>query len=77
VPEQHAQVRALIVGRHDKPAVHVGVPARLEAQQFPQLLRVRAVDGPHPPVRDADTRQRHRRFGHDPERLPSGVVIGR
>ena len=38
VPEQHAEVRALVVGRDEEAAVHVGVPARLVAEQPPDPL---------------------------------------
>ena len=43
VPEQHAELGAVVVGLHEEAAVHVGVPARLVAQQPAHALRVRVV----------------------------------
>src|ERR671914_517372 len=54
VPEQHAEVRTLVVRRHEKAAVHVGVPARLVAEEPPDpvdLVGARGAAAGTPPLR--------------------------
>ena len=77
VPEEDAEVGAVVVGRHEEAAVHVGVPARLVAQQpadrLDRLGRGRALAAlAH---RRAGDRRDPRR--HDPERLARRVVVRR
>ena len=77
VPEEDAEVGAVVVGRHQEAAVHVGVPARLVAQQpadrVDGLGRGRALAAlAH---RGAGDRRDARR--HDPERLARRVVVRR
>ncbi len=77
VPEQHAEPCAAVVGRDREAAVHVGVPARLVAQQAPHAVDLGARPRVLAPVahrRAGDVRRARR---HDPERLAGGVVVGR
>ncbi|GIG78637.1 hypothetical protein Pka01_17640 [Planotetraspora kaengkrachanensis] len=68
-------MRAFVIGLGEEAAVHVRVPARLEAQQFAQAIDVRVADREHALVRYGRAFDGHRRVADDPERLPSGVVI--
>ena len=70
-------MRVVVVRRHEEAPVHVGVPAWLEAQQLPQTLSGRAVQGSRSPIGDRITRQHDRRIGHDPEGLSRSVVVAR
>ena len=77
VPEQHAEVRAVVVGRHQEAAVHVGVAARLVAQQPPH--RVDRAGRGRGSRRSSTVApgDRGRAAGHDPERLAGRVVVRR
>jgi hypothetical protein len=77
VPEQHPEIRARVVGLDEEAPVHVGMAARLVAEQPPHAVdRVvgRRGSAPLPDGRAGD--RRHPR-GHDPKRLAGGVVVGR
>ena len=77
VPEEHAEVGAVVVGRDEEAAVHVGVAARLVAEQPPHrvdLVRGRRVLAPLEHGRAGDLGRARR---HDPERLAGRVVVRR
>ena len=71
------QVARRLVRRNQQAPVHVGVPARLEAEQTAEPVDVGVVDRPRPTVGDVGPRDVDRRVHDDPERLPARVVVGR
>src|SRR5918992_1022061 len=77
VPEQHAEVRALVVRRHEKAAVHVGVPARLVAEEPPDPVDLVGARGVLTPGGDGLARDLEHILLDDPKRLAGGVVVGR
>jgi hypothetical protein len=77
VPEQDPQIRAGVVGWGEETAVHVGVAARLQAQQLAKPVRLRVLAGADPTLGHGGARQVDRRRRDDAERLPTGVVVNR
>ena len=77
VPEQDPEVGAVVVGRHEKAAVHVGVPAGLVAEQPADAVDVLATRGVLAPVSDRLARDLEHAAVDDPKRLAGGVVVGR
>ena len=77
VPEQHAQLGAGVVGLDEEAAVHVGVPARLVAEQPPHALGLRALERERPALGDRRARQLRGALEDDPERLAGRVVVRR
>ena len=77
VPEQHAEVGAVVVGRDDEAAVHVGVPARLLDEQPPDAVDGLGPGGVRAPFGHGRARDLERALAHDPERLARRVVVGR
>jgi len=77
MPEQHAEVRALIVGRDPEAAVHVGMTARLvteeSAHKVDPLGRCRRLA----PFSHGRSRDLADVTDDDPERLPGRVVVHR
>ena len=76
VPEQCTEVGSVVIGRRDEASIHVGVAARLIAEQFSQTLDTCVAGGIDPPLCHCLAWQVHRRVGHDPERFPRRVVVG-
>ena len=77
MPEQHAEVGAVVVRRNHKAAIHVGVAARLVAEKPTDpidLLRARGVLTPR-----ADRHTGNVECGgiDDPKRLTGRVVVSR
>ena len=77
VPEEHAEVGAVVVGRDEEAAVHVGVAARLVAEQPAHTLGLLRRRGAHPALGDRRAGQRRRALAHDAERLARRVVVRR
>src|SRR5262245_61291458 len=75
MPEQHAKVRAVVVGRNDEAPVHVCMPPGLMTQQLPQAVDIWVAGRVRPPVGDVAAWQGDRRVSHDPERLASRVIV--
>ena len=75
--QKHAEVGAVVVRRNEKAAVHVGVAARLQAEELAKPVRVRVLDGADPTLGHRRARQVDRRRRDDAERLPTGVVVNR
>jgi hypothetical protein len=77
VPEQHAEVRAVVVGLDEEAAVHVGVPARLMAEQAPHDVDRLRRGGVLAALAHRGAGNRRGAGGHDPERLARRVVVRR
>src|SRR5918999_2820110 len=77
VPEKDAEVRALVVRGHEKAAVHVGVAARLVAEEAPDPVDLFGAHGVLAPGRDGLARDLEHIPLDDPKRLAGGVVVGR
>ena len=77
MPEQHAQVGAVVVGRDEEAAVHVGVAPRLMAQQPADAVDFLGRGGPLAALPDGGTGNLDLALVDDPERLAGGVIVGR
>ena len=75
VEEHDAQVAVGVVGWRDEAAVHVGVAARLVDEELADVVDIRG--GPAAAFRHGPAFERRDTAGHDPERLATGVVVGR
>src|SRR5579859_1770691 len=76
VPEQHAAVRARIVGGNQEAAIRVGVSTRLMAEKLADGVH-RLVGGrPLAALTHAGARYLRDARGDDPERLAGRVVVG-
>ncbi len=73
VEEDHPQLRARVLRVGDETAVHVGVPARLEDQQLPDMVEV--FERIAPLLEDGGAAQRWHTAADDPERLAGGMVV--
>lgn len=71
VKEHHTQVAPVVIGWHDEPAVHVGMPARFTDQEPAQVVEM--FDGPGAAIEDR--RPLHGAGVDDPERLSGRVVV--
>ena len=77
MPEEDAEVGAVVIGRDDEAAVHVGVAARLVAQQPPDAVDDVAAPRVLAALADGRAGDIGRAGRDDPERLAGGVVVGR
>jgi hypothetical protein len=77
VPEQDAELGAVIVGRHDKTPVHVGMPAGFPYEQLTDGVDVCAGLCGGAPFEHGLARNRRCARRHDAERFPRCVVIRR
>ena len=75
VEEDDAEVGALVLRLGDEAAVHVGVAARLEDEQPPDVVEV--LGGVAALVEDRPALERLDAAGDDAERLAAGVVVDR
>ena len=75
MPEQRAEVRTLVIGWDDEAPVHIGMPARLEAQQLTHHIGVRVRLRIGAPLPHTGPGQVRGAVDHDAEGLTGGVVV--